>query len=137
MIQGSYDQKGQPRVNARVSLTGLRENRTIQEEFAISTGTPMTLIPQRLAEELGWIRPGYPPTQQFRRSERKLTGWTQPALVTLTPQEGNQTHRAIMLGIIPQDQWVPGEPPTMGMDVLQGLNATFCPRDGRVELHPL
>ena len=72
MIKGRYNQVGRPRMKARITL--VETSKSISDEFLISTGTPITLIPQELAEEIGWSRPALPPTQ-FLRSGQPIMGW--------------------------------------------------------------
>ena len=136
MIKGRYDQQGQPRMTAGIALTGTSRTHTVNEEFIISTGTPITLIPQRLAEELDWVRPAGAPREKFRLSSSLLTGWSHPARLTLTNQQGQHHHLEIQLGIIPRKQWDPRQPPTMGMDVLEGFQSVFFPKENRVEFRP-
>ena len=131
MIKGRYNQVGRPRMKARITL--VETSKSISDEFLISTGTPITLIPQELAEEIGWSRPALPPTQ-FLRSGQPIMGWPTQIQMTLENQDGAQTQKNLTAGIVPGEQWPQEEPPTLGMDMLQGFHANFSPRRGAVEL---
>ena len=61
-------------------------------------------------------------------------GWPTQIQMTLENQDGTQTQKNLTAGIIPGEQWPQEEPPTLGMDLLQGFHANFSPRRGAVEL---
>ena len=61
-------------------------------------------------------------------------GWPTQIQMTLENQDGAQTQKNLTAGIVPGEQWPQEEPPTLGMDMLQGFHANFSPRRGAVEL---
>ena len=74
-----------------------------------------------------------PPTQ-LPRSGQPIMGWPTQIQMTLENQDGTQTQKNLTAGIVPPEQWPQKEPPTLGMDMLQGFHASFSPRRGAVEL---